>query len=255
MGILDEFGLAGRTAAITGSNRGLGKAIAVALAEAGADIVHLNRGDTSATEREIIKRGRRSFLFPLDLNEAPPATCAEVVGKAAEAAGHLDILVNNAGTIARAPVLDHPPQEFHRVLHVNLVSAFNLAQAAGHHFVAQGRGKVINIISVLSFQGGINVPGYAAAKHGLLGVTRALANEWAGRGVNVNAIAPGYMITDNTEALRTDPARSEEILRRIPAGRWGSPSDVQGAAVFLSSDASNYVHGSVISVDGGWMSR
>ena len=183
------------------------------------------------------------------------AASDRAIAEAIAAFGQLDILVNNAGTVRRAPAADHGDDDWDLVVEVNLTSVFRLARAAGRHFLAQGRGKIVNIASLLSFQGGITVPGYAAAKGGVAQLTKALANEWAGRGVNVNAIAPGYMVTDNTAALRADPTRYRQILERIPAGRWGDPYDLGGAVVFLSSAASDYVHGHVLTVDGGWMGR
>jgi 2-deoxy-D-gluconate 3-dehydrogenase len=248
---LDSFRLDGRVALVTGGNRGLGQACAVALASAGADLVLLGRTDPAETRELVTSLGRRSSHVPCDLSSATPGELTEAVA----ALDHLDILVNNAGIIRRAPAVDVPPGDWRDVMTVNVDAAFHLAQAAGRRMIAQGSGRIITIASMLSFQGGVRVPAYTASKHAVLGMTRALANEWAPHGVNVNAIAPGYMATDNTAALRDDPARSQAILERIPAGRWGSPDDLAGAVIFLSSDASRYVHGAVLPVDGGWLAR
>jgi 2-deoxy-D-gluconate 3-dehydrogenase len=249
--ILDSFRLDGRTALVTGGNRGLGRASAVALAEAGADVVLLGRGDPASTMDSVIKNGRRASFVACDLATAGPAGIEAAVA----AAGPVDILVNNAGTIRRAPAASVSPSDWEEVRTVDLDAVFHLSQSAGRGMLERGRGAIIMIASMLSFQGGINVPAYTAAKHGVVGLTKALANEWAARGVNVNAIAPGYMATDNTSALRADPARSEAILDRIPAGRWGTADDLAGAVVFLASDAARYLHGAVIPVDGGWLAR
>lgn len=249
-----RFSLAGRKALVTGASRGLGAAIAVALAEAGADVaVHGNTRPCDDTCARVSAAGRRAVALAGDL--ADSRTPVRLVEEAIAALFGLDILVNNAGTIRRAPAEDTSDEDWAAVLDVNLTSVFRLSRAAGRHMLALGRGKIVNVASLLSFQGGIRVPAYAAAKGGLAALTKALANEWAGRGVNVNALAPGYMRTDNTEALRNDPARSGQILERIPAGRWGEPEDLAGAAVFLASRASDYVHGHVLVVDGGWMGR
>ena len=249
--ILDSFRLDGRTALVTGGNRGLGRAAAIALAEAGADVVLLGRADPAETLAEISKLGRRASYVPCDLETAGPAGIAQAVA----AAGRVDILVNNAGVIRRAPAAEVQPGDWDAVRTVDLDAVFHLSQAAGRVMLDQGRGAIISVASMLSFQGGINVPAYAAAKHAVVGLTKALANEWAARGVNVNAIAPGYMATDNTSALRADPERAGAILGRIPAGRWGTPEDLAGAVVFLASDAARYLHGAVIPVDGGWLAR
>ena len=253
-GVLDRFRLDGRVAIVTGASRGLGAAMAIALAEAGADVALIARGDLDATESAIRSLGRRAFAFQADLasREAPNAILNAVISSFKRA----DILVNNAGIIRRADALDSSDEDWDDVLEVNLRSVFTLSRAFARALVARDTGgRIINIASLLSFQGGIRVPAYTAAKSGLLGLTRALANEWAPKGINVNAIVPGYMATDNTQALRDDPTRSRDILSRIPAGRWGTPDDLQGAVVFLASDASAYVHGTTISVDGGWLSR
>jgi 2-deoxy-D-gluconate 3-dehydrogenase len=249
--ILDSFRLDGRTALVTGGNRGLGRASAIALAEAGADVVLLGRSDPSSTLEDVLMLGRRATFIACDLATAGAGGIAAAV----ESAGPIDVLVNNAGTIHRSPAVSVSPGEWDEVLTVDLDAVFHLSQAAGRGMLARGRGAIITIASMLSFQGGINVPAYAAAKHGVVGLTKALANEWAAHGVNVNAIAPGYMATDNTSALRADPARSEAILGRIPAGRWGTPDDLAGAVVFLASDAARYLHGAVLPVDGGWLAR
>ncbi|WP_337001938.1 MULTISPECIES: 2-dehydro-3-deoxy-D-gluconate 5-dehydrogenase KduD [unclassified Microbacterium] len=253
--IVSRFRLDGRTAMVTGSRRGLGRAVALALAEAGADLILVDRGDASDTARAVQALGRRVHGIGLDLASASPAEMDAAVTEAAEVFGGLDILVNNAGTIRRAPAVAHAAEDWDEVIAVNLSAVFHLTQAAGRRMLAQGHGRIINVASMLSFQGGILVPGYAASKHGIAGLTKAFANEWAAGGVTVNAVAPGYMATDNTAALREDPAREAEILRRIPAERWGRPDDVQGAFVFLASDASAYVTGVVLPVDGGWLVR
>jgi 2-deoxy-D-gluconate 3-dehydrogenase len=250
----DPFSLAGCRALVTGASRGLGAAIAVALAEAGADVaVHGHSTPVEATCRQVRERGRRAAAVVGDLADA--ATPERLVRETLDALGGLDVVVNNAGLIRRAPAVETTDEDWETVLEVDLGSVFRLCRAAGRHMLERRSGKIVNIASLLSFQGGIRVPAYAAAKAGVAGLTRALANEWAPQGVNVNAIAPGYMETDNTEALRADPVRSRQILERIPAGRWGEPSDVAGAAVFLASRAADYVHGHVLVVDGGWLGR
>ena len=262
--ILDSFGatgerhsfrLDGRVALVTGTSRGLGRGYAVALAEAGADVAVLDRSDAAQTREVIAAMGRRVLGIPCDLGAADPAELTAAVETVVAELGRLDILVNNAGIIRRAPAVAYAAADWDEVMTVNLDAVFHLARAAGRVMLAQRRGRIINIASMLSFQGGIGVPAYAAAKHAVVGLTRALANEWAGAGVNVNAIAPGYIATDNTEPLRTDAARNAAILDRIPAGRWGTPEDVAGAVVFLASDAARYVHGTVLAVDGGWLAR
>jgi 2-deoxy-D-gluconate 3-dehydrogenase len=251
----DLFRLDGRVALVTGSARGLGAAAALALAEAGADVaLHTHATPAADTERAIRDTtSARTVVLTGDLGDR--ATSDRLVGEAAGHFGRLDILVNNAGTIRRTPAAEYSDDDWDAVLEVNLTSVFRLCRAAGNVFLAQAQGKIVNIASLLSFQGGITVPAYAAAKGGVAQVTKALANEWAARGVQVNAIAPGYMRTDNTRALRDDPVRSQQILARIPAGRWGEPSDLGGAVVFLSSRASDYVNGHVLAVDGGWLGR
>jgi len=252
--ILDSFRLDGKNALVTGSQSGLGSGIARALAEAGANVgIHgLNTKDCGICS-EIARLGRKTFFQAGDVADAK--MCEGLIQRTIDEFGSVDILINNAGVIRRAPAAEFPPGYWDEVIAVNLTSVFRLAQLAGGHMLKRGCGKVVNIASLLSFQGGVFVPSYAAAKSGVAGLTRALANEWASKGINVNAIAPGYMITANTEALRQDPTRSRQILERIPAGRWGDPSDLAGAAVFLSSAASNYVNGHILVVDGGWMGR
>lgn len=253
--ILDAFKLDGKAALVTGASAGLGAAIAIALAEAGADVAcHGNTRSPDATCEEIRKLGRAAHSLTGDLSkrETPRA----IFEKTLEAFGRVDILVNNAGTIARSPAVEFSDEDWTRVIEVNLSSVFRLSQLAGRHMIErEAGGKIINIASLLSFQGGITVPAYAAAKGGVAQLTKALANEWAAKGVNVNAIAPGYMRTDNTKALQTDETRNRQILERIPAGRWGEPRDLAGAAIFLASAASDYIHGHVLVVDGGWLGR
>lgn len=253
--ILDTFDLTGKVALVTGSRRGLGRAIAVGLAEAGADLVLLDRGDADETAAAVAATGRRVHRIRRDLTTATAEDLAAAVDEAIAELGAVDILVNNAGTIRRAPAAEHPAQDWDDVLAVNLDAVFHLSQAAGRHMLARGSGRIINVASMLSFQGGILVPSYTASKHAVAGLTKALANEWAAQGVTVNAVAPGYMATDNTAPLRADADRAASILQRIPAGRWGTAEDVQGVFVFLASDAAAYVTGAVIPVDGGWLVR
>ena len=249
-----NFRLDGRCALVTGAGRGLGQAMAIALAEAGADVTGVDIAGGDATRAQVEAAGRRFTAIDQDLRG--PEAARRVVEQAAGAMGRLDILVNNAGIIRRADSIDFTEADWDDVIDVNLKSVFFLAQAAARQFLAQGGGgKIVNIASMLSFQGGIRVPSYTASKSGVLGLTRLLANEWAAKGINVNAIAPGYMATANTAPLRADAARSAEILARIPAGRWGQPDDLAGTVVFLCSSASDYLHGSVIAVDGGWLAR
>ena len=251
--MLDLFNLDGRTALVTGANTGLGQGIAIALAEAGADIVAVGRSAATETGARVATLGRRFLDVHADLASTAPVRA--VVDAAVNLNGRLDIVVNNAGIIRRADSLDVDEADWDAVIDTNLKSVFFLAQAAARHMAEHGGGKIINIASLLSFQGGIRVPAYAASKSAVAGLTRALANEWAARGINVNAIAPGYFDTNNTAALRADPVREPAILARIPAGRWGEPGDLAGAAVFLASRASDYVHGIVLPVDGGWLAR
>jgi len=251
------FDLSGKVAIVTGANTGIGQGIAAALAEAGADIVAVSRSDTAETRKAVEAAGPAFLHVAADLGTTKPI--AGIVDQTLQRFGKIDILVNNAGIIRRADALDFTEEDWDAVMDVNLKSAFFLSQACARQMLGQedqnGRGKIINIASMLSFQGGIRVASYTASKSGLAGITRLLANEWAGKGINVNAIAPGYFETNNTEALRQDQTRSRDILARIPAGRWGRPSDLGGAAVFLASAASDYVHGAVLPVDGGWLAR
>ncbi|HYH79083.1 MAG TPA: 2-dehydro-3-deoxy-D-gluconate 5-dehydrogenase KduD [Longimicrobium sp.] len=249
------FSLEGKTALVTGASRGLGRAIAVGLAAAGADVVcaSTRRAGTDETAAEIRALGRRAWQVEADL-----ADRAAVVAMAEEAereAGRIDILVNNGGTIRRHPAADFPMDDWDAVLRPNLDAVFILCQQVGRGMIARGAGKIINIASLLSFSGGITVPAYTASKHAVAGLTKAFANEWARHGLQVNAVAPGYFRTDNTQRLQDDPGRSAEISARIPAGRWGDPADLAGAVVFLASPASDYVNGHVLVVDGGWMAR
>ena len=254
MGILDLFSLKGKNALVTGSGQGLGAGIAIALAQAGANVtLHGYDVVLESVVEEIEKTGVKHISVIGDVCDA--AICNKLVDDTVEAFGSIDILFNNAGTIRRAPAAEHSEEFWNTVIDTNLNSVFRLSQLAGRKMLAKGYGKIVNTASLLSFQGGILVPGYAAAKGGVAQLTKALANEWADKGINVNAIAPGYMATDNTTALRADPVRFKAIQDRIPAGRWGLPSDLAGAAVFLASDASNYVQGHVLVVDGGWLCR
>ena len=250
----DIFSLDGRVALVTGSGTGIGAAIARALAAAGADVAcHGNKHVPSDTAAEIGKLGRRAAVLTGDLRQ--PETADALVESTVRELGAIDILVNNAGTIRRAPAVDYKDEDWAAVLDINLTATFRLCRAAGRVMVPRGRGKIVNISSLLAFQGGITVPAYAASKGGVAQLTKALANEWAGKGVNVNAIAPGYIHTDNTTALAADPVRNRQITERIPAGRWGEPADLAGTAVYLASPASDYVSGHVLVVDGGWMGR
>ncbi len=256
MSILESFTLTGKTALVTGARRGIGKAMAVALAEAGADIVATSAGlepEGSAIQGEIAARGRKYWGFACDLGDRPAVRA--FIEKVKRECPPIDILVNNGGSILRKPAAEHPDDYWDRIIEIDLNAQFILAREFGRDMLARGAGKIIFTASLLSFQGGITVPGYAAAKGGVAQLTKALANEWAGRNVQVNAIAPGYIATDNTQALREDPVRNPAILARIPAGRWGAPEDLAGAVVFLASPASNYVSGTVLTVDGGWMGR
>ncbi|WP_431775169.1 SDR family oxidoreductase [Streptomyces cucumeris] len=253
---MTAFDLTGKLAVVTGARRGIGRAMARALAQAGADIIGVSatlEESGSAVEQDVVTAGRTFEALRTDF--ADPEAVRSLGTDLAGRERPVDILVNNAGTIRRAPAVEHPDADWELVLQVDLNAPFVLTRAVGASMVARGKGKIIFVASLLSFQGGITVPGYAAAKHGIAGLTKALANEWAPRGVNVNAIAPGYIATDNTQALRDDPVRSRAILDRIPAGRWGGADDLAGAAVFLASDAAAYIHGTVLPVDGGWMGR
>jgi 2-deoxy-D-gluconate 3-dehydrogenase len=252
--ILDSFRLDGKVALVTGASAGLGAAIAVALGQAGADVAcHGNTRSPETTCKAVASAGREALAVTGDLGDA--ATPSRIVDQTLQTFGALDILVNNAGMIRRAPAVDYSMEDWTAVLDVNLTSVFRLCQLAGKPMIARGRGKILNIASLLSFQGGITVPAYAASKGAVAQLTKALANEWAAKGVNVNALAPGYMRTDVTAALQKDETRNRQILERIPAGRWGEPADLSGSALFLCSAASDYVHGHVLSVDGGWLGR
>jgi 2-deoxy-D-gluconate 3-dehydrogenase len=251
--IASLFSLVGKRALVTGASRGLGRAMAEALAAAGADVACIGRSDPSGTLASVQALGRRGHWVKADLGDKPdhPAIVGDVVAKL----GGLHILVNNAGIIRRNDAIDFTEADWDAVLDVNLKSVFFLSQAAARHMIPNGGGKIINIASMLSFQGGIRVPSYTASKSGVAGLTRLLANEWAASGIGVNAIAPGYFATNNTAALQADVKRNAEIMGRIPAGRWGDPKDLAGAAVFLASAASNYVQGVILPVDGGWLAR
>jgi len=252
--ILDAFKLEGQVALVTGASSGLGQAIAIALAEAGADVAcHGNTHAPDATCEAVTNAGRKAFSLTGDLGDSE--TPRRLIERAIGHFSRLDILVNNAGTIRRSPATEYSEEDWAMVIEVNLSSVFRMAQLAGRHMIERGGGKILNIASLLSFQGGITVPAYAASKGGVAQLTKALANEWAAKNINVNAIAPGYMRTDNTKALQQDETRNRQILERIPAGRWGEPGDLGGAAVFLCSAASDYINGHVLLVDGGWMGR
>ncbi len=247
------FDLSGRVAIVTGANTGIGQAIALALAGAGADIAAVGRTPATETRAKVEALGRRAVLVSADLSSIESVD--RIVSETLNALGRIDILVNNAGIIRRADSVDFTEADWDAVIDTNLKSVFFLAQAVGRHMISQGSGKIINIASMLTFQGGIRVPSYTASKSGVGGLTKLLANEWAAKGVNVNAIAPGYITTNNTDALRADPDRNASILARIPAARWGDATDLGGAAVFLASTASNYVDGHILAVDGGWLAR
>jgi 2-dehydro-3-deoxy-D-gluconate 5-dehydrogenase len=252
--ILEKFRLDDKVALVTGASAGLGQAIALALAEAGADVAcHGNTRAADVSCAAVTATGRQALSVTGDLSDRQ--TPAGLIEKTIAHFGRLDILVNNAGTIRRAPAVDYSDADWDHVIQINLTSVFSLSKLAGRHMLERGSGKILNIASLLSFQGGITVPAYAASKGGVAQLTKALANEWASKGINVNAIAPGYMRTDNTSALQKDETRNRQILERIPANRWGEPADLMGAAVFLCSGASDYLHGHVLVVDGGWMGR
>lgn len=252
--IQEAFRLEGKVAIVTGCDTGLGQSMAVALAEAGCDVVGVNRKIPHETAEKINALGRRFMAIQADLSQQDALT--SIVTQSVSAFGRIDILVNNAGTIRRQDALDFSEKDWDDVMNLNLKSVFFLSQAVARQFLAQGNGgKIINIASMLSFQGGIRVPSYTASKSGVLGITRLLANEWAAKGINVNAIAPGYMATNNTQQLRADSERNQEIIDRIPAGRWGTPNDLKGPVVFLASSASDYIHGYTLAVDGGWLAR
>jgi 2-dehydro-3-deoxy-D-gluconate 5-dehydrogenase len=255
MSILDSFKLDGKIALVTGASVGLGQAMVIALAEAGADVAchcHFD-GQADETVKKIEKLGRKAISVSGDMSDkdAPKKVVESVVEKF----GRVDILINNAGMIRRSPAVDYSEEDWSTVIEVNLSSVFRLSQATAKSMIATGSGKIVNIASLLSFQGGITVPAYTASKSGVAGLTKAFANEWAKHNINVNAIAPGYFATNNTTALRADETRNRQILERIPAGRWGNPEDLAGAVVFLASPASDYLQGHIMLVDGGWMAR
>ena len=252
--ILDLFKLDGRVALVTGASRGLGQSMAVGLAEAGADIVGLSRsGDWSEVENRVRETGRQFWGFSVDLGVA--ADRVGLIDRIVEQTGRLDILVNNAGNSHRYPPEEYPLADWNSIFEVHLHAAFDLSQQVSKGMLKRGRGKIINIGSVMSFEGGLNIPAYAAAKHGIAGLTKSLANSWGRQGINVNCICPGYFETSMSHVLQDDPVRGPQILDRIPVGRWGQPDEMAGLCVFLASDASNYVHGSTIAIDGGWLSR
>lgn len=253
--MLELFSLKNKTALITGASRGLGQAMTIALADAGAKVIccSSSAGGTDQTIQQVQDRGGKAAALFADLSDRNAVM--SMYKQATEVWGGIDILVNNGGTIARYPAVDYPLTEWDRVLEVNLTSAFLLSQLVARNMIAQGGGKIINIASMLSFSGGITVPAYTASKHAIAGITKALANEWARYNIQVNAIAPGYFRTDNTQRLQDDEQRSTEITRRIPAGRWGQPADLAGAVIFLAAAAGDYLNGTVITVDGGWMAR
>lgn len=253
MMLAQAFDLSGKTAVVTGANTGIGQGIALALAGAGANVVLVGRSAMDETRKALSGTGVKSHEIRADLGSTAPLQ--SIVDETIDVMGGLDILVNNAGIIRRADSVDFTEEDWDAVVDTNMKSLFFLSQAAGRHMLAKGAGKIINIASLLSFQGGIRVPAYTASKSGVAGLTKLLACEWASKGVNVNAIAPGYFDTNNTEALRADEKRNADIVARIPAGRWGKPSDIGGAAVFLAAPASDYVHGITLPVDGGWLAR
>ena len=256
MGVLDDFRLDGKVALVTGAARGLGQGIARGLAEAGADVAALDIVSVAETGDLVRNEGSRFHAMNVDLLEADAKLASEVVEECVSELGRLDILVNNAGIIRRAPALEFGEDDWEAVVKINLSAAFYLSQAAARHFVEEGRGgRIINTASVLSYEGGMIVPSYSASKAGIANLTRALANEWAPLGINVNAIAPSYFTTELTSALREDEERNAALLSRLPAGRFGEPEDLKGAAVFLASDAADYVHGTILPVDGGWLAR
>jgi 2-deoxy-D-gluconate 3-dehydrogenase len=255
MSILDAFRLDGKVALVTGAGRGLGQAMAIGLAEAGANVAGLDVIPLEETQAQVEALGRRFLAANCNLRDASIDDLNGLVRQMTQELGGLDILVNNAGIIRREPALEFSEAYWDDVIQINLKALFFLSQAVGRVMVERDGGKIVNVASMLSFQGGILVPSYTAAKSGVAGLTRALANEWAAKGINVNAIAPGYMATDNTAPLRADKQRSESILARIPAGRWGEPADLKGIVVFLASPASDYMQGAIVPVDGGWLAR
>ena len=251
---MELFNLNGKVAIVTGASRGLGKAMAIALAEAGANIVGVGQSNMDKTSKEIEEKGKEFLAIQADLTSTEKIE--EIITKTIQKFGRIDILVNNAGTIRREDAINYTEHDWDDILNLNLKTLFFLSQRVAKEFIKQKTGgKIINIASMLSFQGGIRVPAYTASKSGVMGLTKALANEWAKYNININAIAPGYMATDNTQAIREDEKRNKEILDRIPAGRWGTPEDLAGSVIFLASDASNYVNGHTLAVDGGWLAR
>jgi 2-dehydro-3-deoxy-D-gluconate 5-dehydrogenase len=256
VGVLDDFSLGGKVALVTGAARGLGQGIALGLAEAGADVAALDIASVDATGEMVHNEGRRFYAMNVDLLKTDAQLASDIVEECVSGLGRLDILVNNAGIIRRSPALEFGEDDWESVIKINLSAAFYLSQAAARHFVGEsGKGKIINTASVLSYEGGVIVPSYSTSKAGIANLTRAFANEWAPLGINVNAIAPSYFTTELTSALREDAERSEALLARLPAGRFGEPEDLKGAAVFLASDAADYVHGTILPVDGGWLAR
>ncbi len=256
MSIIDQFQLSGKTALVTGCDKGIGQAMAIALAEAGAHIIGLSRMESmkgGETERSVVEAGRSFSAYVADLSDRD--AIYSLVEEVKTSHPVIDILVNNAGMILRTPVAEHTDEYWDKVMSVNLNAQFILTRELGKQMISRGSGKIIFTCSLLSFQGGVNVPGYTASKSAVAGLVKAFANEWASKGINVNGIAPGYIATDNTEALRNDPVRSKAILDRIPANRWGEPKDFKGPVVFLASSAADYVNGTILTVDGGWMAR
>ncbi|SDI33146.1 2-deoxy-D-gluconate 3-dehydrogenase [Alteribacillus bidgolensis] len=247
------FSLKGKVALVTGSSRGLGQGIAVGLAKAGADIIGVSSGNGKSDTKELVE-GSGSKYYELTADLTDPEAAKQLASQATLLTGNVDILVNNAGIIRRNPVTEHSDEDWESVININQNSVFYLSREIGKHMLERGSGKIINIASMLSFQGGLTVPGYTASKHAVAGITKSLANEWASKGLNVNAIAPGYFATDNTAPIRENEERKSSIEARIPQGRWGTPEDLQGAAIFLASDAANYLNGHILCVDGGWMS-
>lgn len=250
---MKAFDLSGKVALVTGASGGLGQGMALGLAEAGADIVCVSYSSSDDTVSKVRELGREAHSIEADLSQHD--RLEDVVKQALAFKGHIDILVNNAGIIRRTPAVDHAWKDFADVIDINLETVFYLSQLVGRHMIERGSGKIISVASMLSYQGGINVPGYTASKHGVAGITKALANEWASKGIQINAIAPGYMMTDNTAPIVADQARFDAITERIPAGRWGKAEDMKGPVVFLASEASDYLNGHILCVDGGWMAR
>ncbi|MEK5059297.1 2-dehydro-3-deoxy-D-gluconate 5-dehydrogenase KduD [Paenibacillus shunpengii] len=250
---MNYFDLSGKVALVTGTSGGLGQGMAIGLAEAGADIIAVSHSMPTETVQAIEQLGRKALGIQADLSKEEELS--SIFEQALQFQGRIDVLVNNAGIIRRTPAADHGASDWHDVIDLNLNTVFFLSQLAGRHMIERGSGKIISIASMLSYQGGINVPGYTASKHAVAGLTKALANEWAGKGIQVNAIAPGYMVTNNTQQIRDDENRYKDITARIPAGRWGTPEDLKGPVVFLASSASDYLNGHVLNVDGGWLAR